>query len=290
MAIGQKALSYLPKMLIALNDGTSYSIESFKGVLYTIAEMQKQEAPNSAYFDIKASRRNPFINSVWNILKGDFADASILIVTPLAADTVTVNALIYTAVAGVKADNTEFSIDGTNLDTSIDLADSITNDTRSGTLNDVIAIEDGDTVLLFQTVAGPGGNATTLATSNGSRLVPSGATFTGGSNDDVFRLFFVSQEDTNSKSGIANIMALSSGRDVSITVQNNGNQYTVRSILGVVSFIQNLELKVAQTGSEVSTDGTYIDTIVTAVLPFETFQWTIIKLANAYSIIPTVNS
>lgn len=102
-----------------------------------------------------------------------------------AADTVTVNGLVYTAVAGAKADNTEFSIDTGDDECAADLADSITNDTRSGTLNDVTAVSSTDTVTITQTVPGAAGNATTLVSSNGTRLAVSGGTFTGGLDADV---------------------------------------------------------------------------------------------------------
>lgn len=103
----------------------------------------------------------------------------------LAADTVTVNGLVYTAVAGAKADNTEFSIDTGDNECAADLADSITNDSRTGTLDDVTATSSTDTVTMTQTVKGAGGNATTLVSSNGTRLAVSGATFSGGTDADT---------------------------------------------------------------------------------------------------------
>lgn len=103
----------------------------------------------------------------------------------LAADTVTVNGLVYTAVAGTKADNTKFSIDTSNTACATDLADSITNDVRSGSLNDVTATSVAAVVTCSQTVIGTGGNATTLVSSNGTRLAVSGATFSGGNNLNI---------------------------------------------------------------------------------------------------------
>ena len=99
----------------------------------------------------------------------------------LADDTVTVNGLVYTAVAGSKAgDFTKFSIDTDNDAAAVDLADSITNDVRVGTLDDVTATSSTDTVTATQTVAGASGNATTLTSTGGLRVVLSGAVFTGG--------------------------------------------------------------------------------------------------------------
>lgn len=114
------------------------------------------------------------------------ATGTITCVVALAGDTVTVNGLVYTAVAGAKANNTEFSIDTGNNETAADLADSITNDTRTGTLNDVTATSSTNVVTCQQTVGGAGGNATTLASSSDAvRLVISGATFANGVDADT---------------------------------------------------------------------------------------------------------
>lgn len=50
----------------------------------------------------------------------------------IATDAITINGLVYTGVAGAKADNTEFSIDTSDAATAVDLADSIQNDARLG--------------------------------------------------------------------------------------------------------------------------------------------------------------
>jgi len=109
------------------------------------------------------------------------ASGTVTIAGVLAADTVTVNGLVYTAVAGVKADNTEFSIDGTDTASATDLADSITNDTRVGTESlDQDATSAAAVVTISAKLIGPDGNNITLASSNGARLAVSGATLTGG--------------------------------------------------------------------------------------------------------------
>ncbi len=103
-----------------------------------------------------------------------------------AGDTVTVNGLVYTAVSGAKADNTEFTVDGGDTAVAADLADSITNDTRSGTLGDVTAANVDEVVTCTSDQSGTAGNAVTLVSSNGTRLAVSGSgTFTGGLNADV---------------------------------------------------------------------------------------------------------
>jgi len=98
----------------------------------------------------------------------------------VTADTVTVNGLLYTAVAGAKANDTEFSIDSTNDATATDLADSIDDDVRVGTLGDVTAIAVTNVVTCTSNQLGALGNPTTLASSDGTRLAVSAATFTGG--------------------------------------------------------------------------------------------------------------
>lgn len=76
--------------------------------------------------------------------------------TVLAGDTVTVNGNVYTGVAGVKADDTEFSVDTSNTAVALDLADSIDDDARIGTETvAIVATSDG----IFITVVATGVNA-----------------------------------------------------------------------------------------------------------------------------------
>jgi len=115
----------------------------------------------------------------------------------LAGDTLTINGNLYTAVAGVKANNTQFSIDGTDTVDAADLVDSITNDTRQGTLADVTAANVAGVVTLTSTAIGSAGNAVTLASSNGTRLAVSGATFAGGvDNISIDDIVDISPEST----------------------------------------------------------------------------------------------
>lgn len=116
---------------------------------------------------------------------GVLAFGTVTLATAVADDTVTVNGLVYTAVTGTKANNTEFSIDGTDTVDAADLADSITNDTRAGTLNDLTATSSVAVVTITQTVVGTAGNATTLVSSDGGTLAVSGATFSGGVDDTI---------------------------------------------------------------------------------------------------------
>lgn len=105
----------------------------------------------------------------------------------VTADTVLVDELVYTAVAGAKNDDTEFSIDSTDDATATDLADSIDDDTRVGTAADnVTATATTDTVTIVSEKGGTIGNATLLSSSNGTRLAVGDANLTGGLNDASF--------------------------------------------------------------------------------------------------------
>lgn len=111
------------------------------------------------------------------------ATGTVTLASAIATDTVTVNGLVYTAVAGAKADNTEFSIDTSDTAAATDLADSITNDARTPVTVptiDVTAIGASAVVTITASVTGDLGNTIDLASSNGTRLATSGAFLTGG--------------------------------------------------------------------------------------------------------------
>ena len=107
----------------------------------------------------------------------------------ILTDFVTINGLVYTATTSPKTGNDEFQINiGTDSDTAADLADSITNDTRTGT--DVLTVDQTasaiatSTVTITASVFGTIGNGIGLAsTSNPGRLTTSGSTLAGGVND-----------------------------------------------------------------------------------------------------------
>ena len=101
----------------------------------------------------------------------------------VTADSVVANSLIYTAVDGTKADDTEFDISGTDDQAATDLADSIDDDVRTGTQDDLTATATTATVTMVSTVGGTTGNAITLTSSDGTRLAVSGAVLSGGLDD-----------------------------------------------------------------------------------------------------------
>lgn len=113
---------------------------------------------------------------------GSHATGTVTCSSAIAGNTVTVNGLVYTAVSGVKSDNTEFSIDTGDNETAADLADSITNDTREGTdeaATDQTATSSNDVVTITADF-GPDGNSVGLA-SSGATLTVSNSTLLGGS-------------------------------------------------------------------------------------------------------------
>ena len=120
------------------------------------------------------------------VLENTFATGTVTCATAVVDDTVTVNGLLYTAVAGAKANDTEFSIDTGNDETATDLADSIDDDTRSGTAGDVTAVSASAVVTITTDVAGTAGNAITLVSSDGTTLAVSGSgTLTSGVSADT---------------------------------------------------------------------------------------------------------
>lgn len=110
------------------------------------------------------------------------ANGNVTCASVLAADTVTVNGLTYTAVSGAKANNTEFSIDTGDDECATDLTDSIREDTRSPvtTTIDLTATSTGSMVTIKAREAGTDGNSIDLASSNATRLLTSGLFLSGG--------------------------------------------------------------------------------------------------------------
>ena len=113
------------------------------------------------------------------------ATGTVTCATAIAGDTVTVNGLVYTAVAGARSNDTEFSIDTGNDETATDLAAAITADTRTGT--DVAVVDQTATsasavVTITAGAYGTASNSIGLASSDGATLAVSAATLTGGVN------------------------------------------------------------------------------------------------------------
>lgn len=105
--------------------------------------------------------------------------------TAVVDDTVTVNGLLYTAVAGARANDTQFSIDTGNDETALDLAAAITADTRTGTdvaTIDQTAVSASAVVTITASIFGDAADAIGLSSSDGVTLAVSGANLAGGVN------------------------------------------------------------------------------------------------------------
>ena len=180
MSIGRPALTDLPRIQIVKAAGQTFSIRAFKAALNEVAQMQLNNTAVGAYTNVRCLTDTPFSVAVWNITKtagSTSATATVTTVGVLAADTVTINGLVYTAVSGTKANNTQFTIDGGNNAVAADLAASVNGDTRIGTLGDVTATVATNVVTLTSTLEGTAGNAVTLASSNGNTFTGIGSNF-----------------------------------------------------------------------------------------------------------------
>lgn len=96
-------------------------------------------------------------------------------------------------------------------------------------------------------------------------------------------------EDTQSTDAIGRA-ALTTRRKVDVGTTVNGNEFTVRSLLAAINFIDKLEDEVAETGSDVSTDATYTDILLSGPTPYKQYKWTIVKLGIVYTLVPTTES
>jgi len=112
------------------------------------------------------------------------AKGTIVVSGIVADETVTVNSFVYTAVAGAKSGNTEFSIDTSDTAAATDLTASI--NSRDGV---VTATQNLNAILLKADALGTGGNAFTLAeTVTDAGTTVSGATFAGGEASGVVHM------------------------------------------------------------------------------------------------------
>ena len=84
--------------------------------------------------------------------------------------------------------------------------------------------------------------------------------------------------------------ALSTRRAVDLLKVSTANDCSVRSFLALLNFIEGLEDKVAQTGSGATGDATYTAIPLRGNTPFKTYEWTVTKLADLYTLTTTANS
>jgi len=284
-----RALSYLPRVKISSVLAAAYSPRALKAVLNKVAQMQNDVTPTGAYNAVRCLTDSPYSTSLWDIsvTAPAFATGNLVITTAIAGNTVTINGLLYTAVAGVKTNNTEFSIDTGDNETALDLAASINADVRVGTFGDVSANPVLSAVVLTQTVIGIAGNATTLA-STGGTIAISGATFTGGVDFEEYIITFNSEITSNITT--INRPALSSRRKINAFWFNTVFFFTVRSAQVLLDFVLKLEDLVAISGNGDTANGNYFDCLVGGPTPYESYIWNISKFNDTYIITPTAGS
>lgn len=294
MSKGIAAMGFLDKTTLALSlaDGDR-SVEAIKALVNELAKLQANDQGALSAVQTVCNGKTPWQNSDWTITSKVGASGTVTAATAIAGNTVTVNGLLYTAVAGVKANNTEFSIDTGNNETATDLADSISNDTRTGTLNVSLSAVAVSAVVTITAGKVEGstyleGNDITLVSSGGT-LAVSGAVFTGGVD---YQAAFVS-EVSNLSDDAKGRLALSTRRliDIEMDITTDASfQYSFRSFLAAIKFIESLEDKVAETGVGSTGDATYTAAVLNGATPYESFTWTITKLGNDYSLVPTATS
>ena len=130
-------------------------------------------------------------DNTWIIRDGTAATAAtgtFTLACAVACDTVTVNGLVYTGVAGVKGGNTQFSIDTSDCAAATDLAASITCDCRTGitvTTIDQTAAACAAVVTVTAGTIGTEANLIDISSAQGT-IVASGATLSGGNGDSIF--------------------------------------------------------------------------------------------------------
>lgn len=155
----------------------------------------------------------------------------ILLNTVLAGDTVTINGLVYIGVSGVKADNTEFSVDTSDAAAATDLADSISNDARTGSIADAVltASATDETITVSATSSQP---QAISAYSSGATIELSGEFFTllgltsnpSDNNEVIKRVNFMNTPFSVQQTGAD----LIPGRLLKIDTETNFNNLAVR--------------------------------------------------------------
>jgi phage tail sheath gpL-like len=109
------------------------------------------------------------------------ASGTVTAASAVAADTVTVDGRVYTAVAnGVTPAFGQFSVGATDAACATNLAAAINLGEQADTTSKVTASAASAVVTITARAEGTGGNAITLATSNNTRLAKSGTVLAGG--------------------------------------------------------------------------------------------------------------
>lgn len=186
---GIPVFNFLPKIHLAVKSGDAFSLKAFKALLGKITYLQESGQGDAVLTEQICRVNDPFQTVKFTITYGDatatYASGTATLASVQADDTVTVNGLVYTAVANAAAKTNpgDFAVDGaTDILVAAELVSVVNADTRIGTIGKVTAsqADPATNVVTFTTnVAGTAGNATTLA-ETGDTITISGATFAGG--------------------------------------------------------------------------------------------------------------
>lgn len=112
------------------------------------------------------------------------ATGTITLSSSVAGDYVVLNGLTYTGVNGAKSDNTEYSVDTGDTEAALDLADSISSDSRHGVSGYLTALSTLGVVTVTSNLTGIEGNKVTMTTPDAT-ITLSGATLSGGINASI---------------------------------------------------------------------------------------------------------
>jgi hypothetical protein len=283
---GIAAMSFLPKTSIELVNGSAdQSTQAIRALLGKIADIQSNGDANLDGVNVICNGNSPYANATWEISNVK-ASGTATLTSAVATDAVTINGLLYTAVAGAPADATEFSIDTGDTEAAASLANAINTDVRVGTVaSGVTATSALGVVTISAAESGIEGNTITTVSADAT-IVMSGATLSGGVG---FKCTFQEEDSFLSADSIGRT-ALSTRRLIDVDLNISAFEFSVRSLLSVVNFIEKLEDKVASTGTGSTGDGTYTNVVLKGSTPYESFTWTVVKSGNDYTVTPTANS
>lgn len=113
------------------------------------------------------------------------ASGTVTCASVAAADTVTVNGLVFTAVNGGTPTAVQFDMSGSDTADAASLVAAINASTDAAIQGVVTASNVAGVVTITAVVPGKTGNAITLSSSNGTRAAVSGARLSGGSETRV---------------------------------------------------------------------------------------------------------
>jgi hypothetical protein len=292
MGKGIAAMGHLPETSVTLVSGAdNKSIQAIRSMINTLAIIQAGDQPALSAATILCNGNSPYMNSTWTLTSNVGATATYTLTSAIVGDIVTLNGLTYTGVSGTPSEG-EFDIDTSDTAAATSLAAQITSDTRAGTLD--VTLSATSAVGVVTVTAGKGnltfndGNDVTIASSDAT-IVASAAVLSGGVD---FAPIWVS-EVSNLSDGAKGRPALSTRRTIDLELDpttDSSFNFTLRSLLSVIKFIESLEDKVAQTGVGSTGDATYTAIDLNGATPYETFNWTVTKLADLYTIVPTATS